>query len=633
MSKKITFIFFIFVFFFIAIICKAFYIQVVNRERLLAYSQSQVIKKEIIHPRRGNIYDRNGAPLAINVPAYDLFIMPQEEDMTADGIKKLVETIPELDYNDIRNKVITRNKFTWIARKVRLKSEQLESLKTIKGLNIDETVKRYYPNEELLSQAMGFVGTDNIGLSGLEYSLNEKLKGKKKEIKYYKDAKGRAIKHESREFEETNEDVYLSIEKDIQIILEQALKESIVKHKADLGGAAVLDADTGEILAIANYPTFNPNSFGNSKEKERKLSFVTDPFEPGSVFKLFTVASALSNSIVQPSSVFYCEKGKYTIGKHVIREADTVKKHEWLSVSDIIKYSSNIGTTKIAFDLGFDKLKETLTSFNIGMKTGIELPAESNGIFTKDDKVSKIRLSNVSFGQGIATTAIQILSAYGALANGGYYIKPTILRREIKPEKNEILTTKVFSELKDMLIEAVESGTGQRARIASFDIGGKTSTAQRASSTGGYEGYIPGFVGISYNSDKRYVVYVYVENPTEGGYYGNTVAVPVVKKIMEYILFKNANKNQIAEIKVDKVNQFEKNITPVNTPKIFKFKKGVMPNLEGLDRQSLEDFSIKNDFKMTIKGFGLVRSQYPKAGEKLNENASIIVELAPPSYD
>ena len=625
MSKKITFTFIVFVALFLTIIGKAFYIQVVNRSRLLSYAKSQAIKKETIHPKRANIFDRNGSPLAINVPAYDLFIMPQNEEMTADGIKKLVEIVPKLDYDNIRKKVITRKTFTWIARKLRLSQEDFEELKKIKGLNIDETVKRYYPNEELLSQVVGFVGIDNKGLAGLEYSLDKQLRGKKKVVTYYKDAKGRPIRHETQEFEQKTEDIYLSIEKDVQIILEQALKEGVEKHKADLGGAAVLDAQTGEIIAVANYPTYNPNKISGSRVQDRKLSFVTNPFEPGSTMKLLTVASALSAQTAGPESIYYCEKGKFSIGKHPIREADTTKKHEWLSVSDIVKYSSNIGTTKIAFDLGYQNLKKTLEDFKVDKKTGIELPAESNGIFTDKEKVSKIKLSNISFGQGIATTGIQMLSAYGAIANGGYYVNPTILKRSVAPQGEKILDKEVVSQLQDMLIKAVNEGTGKNARIKNFDIGGKTSTAQRVSSKGGYEGYIPGFLGMSFNTEKPYVVYVYVDNPQENGYYGSSVAAPVFKKIMEYLLFKNSKKYKEENVNLDR------KIAKSSKPK-RKVKKGFVPNLLGLDRQSLEEYSQKLGIDIDIEGFGLVFEQFPKAGEVL-KSTTIEVKLSPPSYD
>lgn len=631
MSKKITFVFISFVFLFLLVLGKAFYIQVINRSKLINYSKSQVIKKETIHPQRAAIFDRNGAPLAINVPAYDLFMMPQTTQMTADGIKKLVKIIPSLNYEKLRKDVITRKRFTWVARKQRLTSEEVKKLKKIRGLNIDETVKRYYPNGNLLSQTIGFVGIDNKGLAGIEYKLDNRLRGKKKEITYYKDAKGRPIKHISREFAEKSDDIYLSIEKDVQIILEEALKEGVEKHQADLGGAVVLDAETGELIAVANYPTYNPNRVRGSNIKDRKLSFVTNPFEPGSILKIVTVASALEHQIVQPESVYYCEKGNYKIGKHIIREADTNKKHEWLSVSNIIKYSSNIGTTKIAFDLGFDKLRKTFEKFKIGEKTGIELPAESKGIFIKSKRTSKIKLSNVSFGQGIATTALQMLAAYGVIVNDGYYVKPTILKRNSLVKGVKVLNIKTVDKLKKMLIKAVHEGTGKKAQIKNFDIGGKTSTAQRASEQGGYEGYVSGFIGASFNNDRKYVVYVYVDNPQKNGYYGSTVAAPIFKKIMEYLLLKKAGSDIDNSIK--KNEKLESFLRKAKEKKRTVFSKNKMPDLIGLDRKSVEKILEDKGLEFDLIGVGLAKEQTPKKGSKIGSQDKVKVIFSVPSYD
>ena len=643
MSKRITFVFLVFVVFFLAIVSKAFYIQIYNQKTLKNYAQSQVLRKEVIHPKRASVFDRNGAPLAINITAYNLFMMPQDIQLTAEGIRKLVDIIPTLNYEKIRKDVITRKKFTWISRKQKLNEDQLKKLKKIKGLNIDRTVKRYYPNGELLAQTLGFVGIDNKGLAGLEYKLDERLRGKKIVTSYYKDAKGRPIKIESQEFEEKNTDLHLSVEIDVQNILEQSLQEAVKKHKADLGGAAVLNANTGEIIAMANYPTFNPNEYSKSKISQRKLSYVTDPFEPGSTMKLLTVASALSFQTAQSKSMYYCEKGDYKIGKHKIREADTKKKFEWLSVSDIIKYSSNIGTTKIAFDLGYKNLKNTFDKFRIGRKTGIELPAESKGIFRNGENISRIKLSNMSFGQGVATTGLQMLAAYGAIANGGYYIKPTLLKRDKTAEKEKILDSNVVDQLREMLIKAVTDGTGKKAMIKNIDIGGKTSTAQRVSKDGGYEGYVPGFAGITFGTETPYVTLVYVDNPKEGGYYGNTVAAPVYKKITEYLLFKHTKNYRDeavsekiikpASVKVvkEKVKTQIKTNAKVKSKKTKVVRKGITPNFIGLDRASVEELAASKNLEVEINGYGLVYSQSPKAGEKSAQK--IKVKLKAPTYD
>src|SRR5690606_37304966 len=308
----------------------------------------------------------------------------------------------------------------------------------LKGIYIEAVPKRIYPNGELAAQVLGFVGVDNVGLAGVEYEFDKKLRGEPSILKYVKDAKGRPIKFESTHHQTQSHDLELTIDKDLQAIAEKALKDAVDHHQARGGGVGVMDAATGEILAVANYPTYDPNKLRGSKDSDRKLSFVTAPIEPGSTFKIVTVASALENNIAKPETNYYCEQGRMVIDGHTVTESDSRKKYEWLSVSDIIKDSSNIGTTKIAFDLTFPRLKKTLVDFGFGEKTNLRLPGESRGIFTDQNNVSPIRLSNISFGQGIATTGVQMLAAYAAIANGGEYVEPRIVvdpKREIKKKR------------------------------------------------------------------------------------------------------------------------------------------------------------------------------------------------------
>ncbi len=428
------------------------------------------------------------------------------------------EVIPSLDTQKIYAQIKERRKFTWIERKIELKSAQVEKLKDLKEIFVEAQPSRMYPNHELLSQTLGFVGMDNEGLAGIEYSFNEDLKGEAQIHKYFKDAKGRPVKLKSAIVESKAKDVTLSIDKDIQASLEEYLKEGVLKSEANLGGAAVMDAETGEIWAVANYPSYDPNNVRSSDRNNIKLSFATDPFEPGSIFKTLTIASGLKNNVIKPDTNYYCEKGKLKIGKHWINESDSSHAHEWLSVSDILKYSSNIGTTKIAFDITYPVLKKTLADFNIGKKTGVEVPGESRGILDESEKVKPIRLSNISFGQGVATTGLQMLAAYGAIANGGNYVRPTFLKVENKKsvKKRRVISEKTSEVLSRILLDAVNDGTGTNARIDHFEIAGKTSTAQRVDGNGGYQGYVSGFIGFPMNVNRRFVVFVYVDNPQKG---------------------------------------------------------------------------------------------------------------------
>ena len=633
-KKRIKIIFFIFMLGFISIFLKAFIIQVIKRENLLVKAKKQFFREKKVYPRRGHIYDRNKNPLAINIRTYSIFAIPKKIK-SDDAFVRLKKIIPNINSTKIKMNIKKRNKFTWIMRKISLSQEQYNDLSKIDGIYAEEITKRFYPNHELASQVLGFVGVDNIGLSGIEYQFDRLLRGKSRVFKYIVDNKGRSI-----DFTKINEisrakDIYLSIDKEIQAVAEKALKGAVEEFDAQQGGVGIINSETGEIIAMANYPTFDPNDLSKSKSIHRKLSFISDPFEPGSTFKLLTIASALEKKIVRPETNYYCEKGFLKVGNHIISEAESQKKYEWLSVSDIVRYSSNVGVTKIAFDLTFSKLRDTLLKFNIGDKTEIEIPGESRGIFTDKLDISPLSLSNISFGQGVATTGIQMLVAYAAIANGGYYIKPTILKRSEKEKikKERILSEGTASELTQMLIDTVETGTASNGKIKYFKIAAKTSTAQRSNGRGQYDGYIPGFIGFPVNVDKKFVVYVYIDNPQKGySYYGNNVAGPVFKKITEYLVYKNKEFKKLAQNKNYKNDMaFES----VRKKKIERRNLGedYIPNFLGLDKKSSSKLGNDLDLDLEHRGIGVVTDQLPKAGKLKEKNMIIVLKYLLPKYE
>jgi cell division protein FtsI (penicillin-binding protein 3) len=651
-KNRIIFVFTCFCLFFLLVLGKAFKVQLIDASELIVRANSQFLRQVTVYPKRGNIYDRNGHPLALNVQTYSIFTIPKATDGKNTVYKKLAKIIPELSYNEMMSTIKKRKKFTWLGRKLRLTKDQVEDVKTLKGIFIEGVPERTYPNHELLSQVIGFVGLDNKGLSGLEYLYDKELKGNPVTLKYTIDNKGRPIKFEShQDVTAQAKDIYLTIDKDIQGMAEKYLKEAVLKHNADKGGVGVIDVSTGEILAMANYPTFDPNNVKGSLPESRKLSFAIDPFEPGSSFKIFTAGSAIENKVAKITSNYYAEQGRMKVENHYIREAEAHEKFEWISVSDIIRYSSNVGTTKIAFDLTFPKFKKTLKELNFGNKTGVEVPGESRGIFTEADNVTPLSLSNMSFGQGIATTGVQMLAAYAAVANGGVYVRPTIISRrnensvaELEPENENQLEKehRVFSketseDLTGALIAAVDKGTGSNAQIPHFKIAGKTATAQRVDKSGGYKGYVSGFAGFPVNVDRRFAIVVYIDNPKSGGYYGNAVAAPVFRKISEYMLYKNKDISKIADhddndydLKNIKTNI---DLVQVKDSATRSFNPNVVPNLVGLDKISTTNIGNKMSLQLVHKGMGVVSSQTPGAGTPLTSDIIVKLEYSPPRYE
>ncbi len=637
MKNRIFFSFVIFCLLFAVVVSKAFYIQVVNKTKLLAYAKSQFIREVKEYPNRGNILDRNGSPLAINVHVYNLFTIPKRKDAEFyRQLNNLSKIVPELTYGKLKGLVQKRNKYTWLARKVTLSESQLQKIKKLEGIFVESHSERVYPNRDLMAQTLGFVGVDNTGLAGIEFGLNKELKGKPQVVKYIRDAKGRPIKYETKSTDLVADDVYLSLDKDVQGALESYLKESVDYHQAYRGGAAVMDAETGEIVAIANYPTFDPNKAAGYPLENRKLAFVTDPFEPGSIFKTITIASALEQKVARPETKFFCENGKMRIQNHWVSEAESHEKFEWLTVGDILKFSSNVGTTKIAFALKYPKLRQTLDKFKFAQKTGIEVRGESKGIlpFKATDKVRPLSLSNISFGQGVATTAIQMLRAYAVFANGGYLVKPTLLKNEesqLKKE-NRILSAATAESVTKMLTKAVSDGTGTNAIIPHYEIAGKTGTAQRVSPRGGYEGYIASFVGFPVNVNKKFVVLAYVDHPRANGYYGNAVAAPIVKKITQYILYKKKDFAQFAKYdeKSNKVNMDTVQSQQAATQRVYAH--GLIPSFIGLDKSSAQRLAENRNIKLSTNGFGVVIKQSIEPGTPQTEELVVRLQFEAPTY-
>lgn len=638
MKTRIQTTFFVFIVLFALVAAKAFYIQVVQKQRLLAYARSQFMRETREFPNRGSITDRHGNPLAINVQTWNLYTFPRKKGPAYQKqLREMAKAVPELPYNMLWGKVKNRSKYTWLARRVRLNEAQVAKLRKLDAIHMEPLNTRVYPNHELASQILGFTGIDNTGMAGIERMKNKELRGEAQLVRYHRDAKGRPIKYEQIETTAMPaRDVALSIDKELQGATENYLKEAVVHHKAHRGGAAVMDAETGEILAMANWPSFDPNSATNSPVENRKLAFVTDPFEPGSIFKTFTIAAALENNVATPEKRYFCEYGKMRVGNHTIGEAEDDKKHkfEWLTVSEILQFSSNVGTTKLAFDVKYPRVRSTLKKFGIGEKTGIEVSGESKGIMTRAETVKPLTLSNISFGHGVATTGLQMLRAYAAIANGGYMVRPTLLKTEASqliPE-NRIISGKTSEQLTKMLVATVENGSGVGAKIPHYAIAGKTGTAQRVSERGGYDGYIASFAGYPVNVDRKFVVLVYVDNPKANGYYGSMAAAPVFKKITQYLLYKKKNFSRFA--KYNSASN-EKNLDTVQVSQASRrmIGPGRMPNFVGMDKASAIRMAESLKLQIELTGFGVVSRQSPPAGESIVGANEINLHFSPPSYE
>lgn len=537
---------------------RAAWIQLIPNARLEALKRRQFETTITLGHRRGDILDRNGNELAASATAWSLFADPKLIEDPKKVSRQLAEIfhpsrrtyeqkrIAKIIYDRIRG---GKRRFIWIERQVELRDKlAIQELK-IKGLGFIDEPKRVYPNEKLMANVLGFVGQEGRGLEGLELRLNESLSGARKKVAFQKDARGRPLLVNGQLFTEAPDGatIQLTIDRDLQFFVERELMQALNEHDAAAATAVVLDAQTSEILAMATLPTFNANEGGKARPEMRRNRAVTDMFEPGSTMKTFVMAAAIEKKKIEPNTKVFGENGVYHIGKRLIREADAKHHFGWITATEVLAYSSNIGSTKVAQILGEEDLREAYLRFGFGEQLGVDLPGEARGMVQPLPWREHL-LANISFGHGISATALQVANAYASIANGGWLKRPYIMKSirdsetgevtEGKPKTiRRVLGDEAAAKVRLMLsATTIGEGTGVNARVPGFPVAGKTGTAQRVSENGrGYEAgaYVSSFAGFLPANDPKFVIFVSLDKPRKN-YYGGSVAAPVFSSIARY---------------------------------------------------------------------------------------------------
>ncbi|HEY2988044.1 MAG TPA: penicillin-binding protein [Candidatus Binatia bacterium] len=533
-------VFFLLIFFAVAL--RAFQLQIIQGEKLKQLGERQHLKEWIVLPKRGTILDRSGEPLALSLEGQSVYARPHRiKEPQAVG-RNLAQALT-MDATEIIQKLSSDKPFVWIKRQVTPKEAE-----RIQALNIDAVglyyePNRYYPQGQLAGQAIGFVGRDSQGLEGVEMHYDGYLRGESGSSLVERDALGRRVLVQGVEELQIppGSDLQLTLDPSIQHLAERELEASVTKYRAKAGIAVVVEPFSGEILALANYPLFNPNSFSRQSSEQRRNRAVTDSFEPGSTFKTILAAAALEEGVVGKEDLFYCEYGKYPFAGRVIHDTH---EYGWLPFAKIIQYSSNIGVTKVAEKLGKDRYYKTIEKFGFGQSTGVDLPGEAAGSARPAAKWAAIDLATHAYGQGISVTPIQLVMAYGAVANGGFLMRPFLVRRAIGPdgrvlwENQPHVVRRVISETTARTLTSIlkgvvdEGGTGVMASVEGFEVAGKTGTAQKPDpARGGYsKKRVASFIGFVPADDPRLVMLVIVDEP-ETSVYGGTVAAPAFRNI------------------------------------------------------------------------------------------------------
>jgi len=546
---------------FVALITRAFQLQILSGQALKTMAAKQHLKTLEVPPERGIIFDRNGEKLAATVLVDSVCADPSKLRNPQEVAEKIGPLLG-IDRTTLAKKFSSAKNFCWLARRV-----SPEQVKKVEALNLEgvfliKEPKRFYPNGELAGHLLGFVGLDSTGLEGLERKYNHYLQGAPERLVLIRDAKGKKLHPQIEKpaaEEKTSSHLILTIDSRIQHLVEGQLKAAVQDKGAKGGYAIVMDPRTGEILALANQPSFDPNYFTGAGASPGKNCAITDVYDPGSTFKPFLVASALEEKVVRENDRIFCENGHYAIAGRVIHEAQR-KRHGVLTVREIIKYSSNIGSAKIAERMGSERFYRYIAKFGFGSKTGIDLNGESAGLLRPHPNWTRVDLTRIAFGQGISITPIQLITALSALANNGVLMKPYVIKgvvdrkgqiiKEFHPTMvRTVISPATAKRITSMMTDVVgaEDGTGKRARIENVNVAGKTGTSQKfdfARHVYSSERVRTSFMGFFPTEAPQVAILVVLDEPQRDRW-GGVASAPVFKNIGEQIL--NSYKTHIRE--------------------------------------------------------------------------------------
>lgn len=645
---------------YLALISRAFQLQILSGHFLKQIAERQHTKAMEIPPERGMIFDRNGEKLAATVMADSVCADPSKISDHR-NLAQQISVITGMNPTLLEKRIDSSKNFCWLARRINPdQATRIEAL-NIDGVFIVKEPKRFYPNGELAGHLLGFVGLDSEGLEGLEKRYDQNLKGVPQKLIWSRDAKGKWLYPRVERAairEDQTSHLVLTIDNRIQYVVESQLREAIREKGAKGGFAVVMDPKTGEILALADEPAFNPNNYAQYEVGKGGNKAIGDCFDPGSTFKPFLAAGALEEGVVKESDRFNCENGNYAIAGRVIHEANH-KRYGILTFPEILKYSSNIGCVKISERLGKEKFYQYIRQFGFGSRTGIDVPGESPGLLRPCSEWTRVDTSNHAFGQGISVTALQLVTALSAIANQGVLMKPfivkglvnkngqivqayhpTVVRRVISPQSAHRLT--------NILVDVVGAidGTGKNARIVGINVAGKTGTSQKFDSARrvfSSERVRTSFMGFFPAQNPQVAMLVTLDEPQHEKW-GGLAAAPVFRKIGEQILdsFKTTIRDmpipegtrpgngmkvrlvstpQIVPHELPPVQERKTQLTPVAN-------ESMIPDFRGMTIREALKQARERSIELKILGSGWAVGQNPLPGASIHDHRSCTVNFS-----
>lgn len=539
-----------FVLSFMGIATRAVYLQVVHSPWLSQKATDQFERTCTAAGKRGTIYDRNLNEMAVSIDVTSIGAFPSKVNDAAATAQALAKVVG-LSTQDLEQKLTSKKSFLWIKRQA--SPRETEALRNLQlpGIGFVPEHKRFYPQKNLAAQALGFTGIDGEGLEGIEFFYEQQLRGNATEFTIFRDAVGNGFRAEQQKITENKgHNLILTIDRNVQYIAENVLQETVSAYSARSGMAVVMVPRTGAILALAHYPFFNPNVFTEFDRERWRNRSITDAFEPGSTMKIFSAAAAIESGRVTPNTIFFCENGTYRIGRNVVHD---ISSHGWLSLAQIVKYSSNIGAVKVSEMIGPRRLYQTFRQFGFGQKTGVDCPGETPASLAYFTQWSEIDAGAIAFGHGLSVSALQLTAAVSAIANDGILMKPYLvqavtdkngavlinfnpqeIRQAVRPE-----TARAVAKM--MAAVTQRDGTGTNAALEGYSVCGKTGTARKIGQDGTYSNskHLASFVGFTPAERPAIAVVVIVDEPQQK-YHGGIVAAPAFRKIAhETLLYLN----------------------------------------------------------------------------------------------
>lgn len=639
------------------ILGRAIQLQVVQQKKLRGLAQDQYLRQIEIPARRGDIFDRRGVALAQSVDVDSIWVDPSLLQNPHEVARELAKRL-HLDPNELLTRLSRAKRFAWVKRQAKPEEVEVARRLELSALGVAKEPRRFYPQRELAAHLLGFVGAEGQGLEGLELAFNDELSGEGTHVRGFRDARGRKLLTQSGvdSAMRRGATVTLTVDRQLQYFTEKALVRAVDEAKAAAGVAIIIDPKTGELLAVANEPHFNPNTPQTATRPLMRNRAALDTFEPGSTMKSFVLAAALEEKVIRVDDTFFCENGRWTIGRKTIHDTHP---HGWLTPRKVLQVSSNICMAKIAQILGRERLVKFLGGFGFGERTGLALPGEGRGRIPYPR--ADIELANQAFGQGLAATAVQLAAGYAAIANGGVLMRPFLVSKVVDPDGTILLSNQptpvrrvisndTASEIISMLETVVEKeGTAPRARMDEYRVAGKTGTAQKADPV--VRGYsdkrIASFVGMVPAESPRLVVLVVIDEP-KTDVYGGLVAAPAFKEIAQsalpYLGVPPSRPGAVVRAVATPKTMFGprpargslvgKRTTVQDAPAEAVTEQVPagsvqVPNLQGKPGRDAVAQLLGVSLEPQLFGSGRVISQSPSPGVLVNRGTRVVVDMSP----